>query len=431
MTPTKMDSNGPPIGFALVTHNRSPGNPPADQAARGTLRQRSCRLFTTIPQSVLWGAATGFDNPGWGPAAGDRYIAVKLWVRGFSWPRRHPSSRAGRAQRLDEAANRWKVLVESETQVANGNFMAPSIGFVLVTYNQPGQMLRLTRRLAELYDNPPIACHHDFGQSSLCESDFPSSVSFLHPHIQTRWGHISCINAFRAALRMLYARPDSPDWFVFVSGSDYPVRSRDLVLHDLTSGGFDALLDHRRIRHSSGSERTDDATGFNHPDWMATAYRRYVGVDLWIPGYSWKRRKLTKLRFHTVRTPFLVRALDPGSTSFGCYGGDWWFTGNRRAARCLLDDSPLNSAILKHFAERFIPEEAALHTLLCNHPELRISTANKRYSDWSSGGHHPKMLGIDDIPRIVQSGAHFARKFSPGSEALDRIDEIVDRQNAS
>jgi len=51
-----------------------------------------------------------------------------------------------------------------------------------------------------------------------------------------------------------------------------------------------------------------------------------------------------------------------------------------------------------------------------------------RYIDWRMGGYHPKTLGLDDIPRILASGAHFARKFdlAMGPEVFDAIDEIVD-----
>jgi hypothetical protein len=43
-------------------------------------------------------------------------------------------------------------------------------------------------------------------------------------------------------------------------------------------------------------------------------------------------------------------------------------------------------------------------------------------------GHHPKTLGVEDIPRILASGAHFARKFNleNGAEVFDAIDAAVD-----
>jgi hypothetical protein len=59
---------------------------------------------------------------------------------------------------------------------------------------------------------------------------------------------------------------------------------------------------------------------------------------------------------------------------------------------------------------------------------LKISKNNLRYVDWSLGGHHPKTLEVEDIPRILASGAHFARKFNleNGAEVFDAIDAAVD-----
>jgi hypothetical protein len=59
------------------------------------------------------------------------------------------------------------------------NRMAREIGFVIISHNQPQQLLRLVRRLQSLYDNPPIAVHHDFAQSPIRRDEFPSDVKFV------------------------------------------------------------------------------------------------------------------------------------------------------------------------------------------------------------------------------------------------------------
>ena len=51
--------------------------------------------------------------------------------------------------------------------------------------------------------------------------------------------------------------------------------------------------------------------------------------------------------------------------------------------------------------------------------------------DWSQsaggplGGSHPKVLGVDDLPAIISSKAHFARKFAPDALVLDAIDKML------
>ncbi len=307
--------------------------------------------------------------------------------------------------------------------------MSNRIGFVLVTYDKPAQLLRLIRRLIELYDNPPIVCHHDFSKSSLEGFDFPEQVRFVQPYMETRWGNIACVNAFLAALRTLYQRADAPDWFVFLSGTDYPVRPAEAVLAELDHGGFDAYIDHRLVEYPYTPEPHEEYEphGFRSGRWVPVAYDRYAAIQLWFPWFSWSRRKPIKIPIGNVRSKSLVGPFNPFSETLKCYGGEWWHTGNRKVAERLLAQDATNRRILDHFARKFIPEEGTLHTILCNQPDLKISNDNKRYIDWSLGGPNPKVLGMEDLSAILNSGAHFARKFdlAAGDTVFEAIDASV------
>jgi hypothetical protein len=129
-----------------------------------------------------------------------------------------------------------------------------------------------------------------------------------------------------------------------------------------------------------------------------------------------------------VRSKLLVAPFNPFSETLKCYGGSAWFTGNRKAADRLLAQNADNRALVAHYSGRFIPDESLPHTILCNQPDLKISRNDMRYIDWSQGGHHPKTLGMEDVPGILASGAHFARKFdlAKGPEVFDAIDAAVD-----
>jgi hypothetical protein len=308
--------------------------------------------------------------------------------------------------------------------------MGGRIGFVLLTHDNPAQILRLVRRLMKLYENPHIVCHHDFSKSTLEGFDFPKGLTFVRPHLDTKWGTISLLNGFLTALRTMYSHADSPDWFVFLSGSDYPVRSAETVLADLDNGDFDAYLQHQHVEYPYQPDPNAhyETHGCKSAGWVPTAYDRYVAVRLWLPWYSLVRRKPVKIPVGIVRKNSLVAPFNPFSETLKCYGGECWLTGNRKAAERLLTQDATNKSILAHFSSKFIPDEAMQHTILCNKLDLRISTDNKRYIDWSLGGHHPKSLGTEDIPRIMASGAHFARKFDlqKNPEVFDAIDTAID-----
>jgi len=309
--------------------------------------------------------------------------------------------------------------------------VSPKIGFVLLAHDKAAQLRRLTQRLDELYPGAPIACHHDFSKTPLDGITFPEQVRFVQPHIVTGWGQISVALAFREALRLLYSNQDAPDWFVYLSGSDYPVRAPGDVLRDLESGGADAYIDHRQVVHPFVPDQNVRyaESSFCSKEWVPLAYGRYVAIPLWVPGFSLARRKRTKIYLGQLRSERVVRWLTPFDGNLRCYGGEAWFTANRRAAKVLLADSETNRKLHKHFARKFIPDEALYHTILCNQPGLRVAPMNYRYIDWSGGTHHPKLLGMEDLPRIFESGAHFARKFDldSGQQVFDAIDEAVNR----
>ena len=308
--------------------------------------------------------------------------------------------------------------------------MSATIGFLITSYDKPAQLLRLMQRLKKLYDNPPIVCHHDFSKCSLEGFDFPRDASIIRPHVEPKWGGISLCHAFLALLRTMFQREDCPDWFVFLSGTDYPVRPVQAVLEQLALGGFDAYLDHHLVEYPWTPDPSVqyEPHAFKSAAWVPLAYGRYVAIQLWLPWYSWARRKPIKIPVGIIRSKSLVAPFNPFSETLKCYGGSGWFTCNRKAAERLLADNADNRALLAHYSRRFIPDESFPHTILCNQPDLKTSKDSMRYIDWSQGGHHPKTLGMEDLPRILASDAHFARKFdlTKGAEVFDAIDAAVD-----
>ena len=122
------------------------------------------------------------------------------------------------------------------------------LGFVILSHTEPEMLMRLVERLKADFNNPPIACHHDMHQLSLNTSAFPS-VRFVAEPLRTSWGHISLVHAFRLALQLLYEE-NPPDWFVLLSGSDYPIKSGEAINAELSSSPYDAYLDHRNIEFS-------------------------------------------------------------------------------------------------------------------------------------------------------------------------------------
>ena len=331
--------------------------------------------------------------------------------------------------------------------------MSTQIGFVILSHNNPQQLLRLVRCLQRIYDNPPIAIHHDFGQTPLQQDNVPGDIHFVWPHVKTRWGQFSLVVAVLQALDLLY-RKAAPDWFVLLSGADYPTMLPEKVLRDLASSGTDALLDYREVptlydgslkitagihisKYSVDVGTLQVALSYPRPDNPALkhyvlsknltkAWRWYRGLNVLIPII----RRGPRLGRYTFYLPF-EDWRSPFTANFKCYYGDQWFTGNHKVAEILLNPNEKHMQLRHHFRFRYVADECYYQTVLGNTAGLKISKATRRFADWTESaggafaGAHPKVLGLNDLPAIISSGCYFARKFAANSTVLDELDKLL------
>ena len=303
------------------------------------------------------------------------------------------------------------------------------VGFVILSHSNPGQLLRLVTRLELMFGSGSIVCHHDFERAPFNTGTFPSTVEFVIPPLRTFWGHISLIYAELSALRILYEKAD-PDWFYIVSGSDYPVMEASLIDRELQESPFDVYITFQPIRKARKPD-TPRSSNREVKSWHDIARHRYfesmlapdiVDAIESAPTVEHADQLLQEHR-HTIVIP-----ADRCIPSYlQCYAGDHWITGNRKIAEILLKEGPLQKELFAFFQHCRIADEAMYQTLLCNTSGVRLAPTNKRYSDWTKSDGHPKVLGLEDLPKVFASGAHFARKFGPTSSVLDVIDTAIDR----
>jgi hypothetical protein len=290
--------------------------------------------------------------------------------------------------------------------------MSVSIGFVLLVnpFSRLGQSARLIDRLNAMFDFPPIAVHHDFGKNPNFIPDLPPNVRLVRPHINTKWADFTCIEAAIAALRLLYAGPEKPDWFVYLSGADYPIKPARTILQELKASPFDAHIQHLPLVYK------------HYPTWwQKISFKRVCSVRV---RYPWITRHLQfTTRTRWLSHPFFTRGRLPYSDHFKPYAGEAWFCASRRAAEAILKFYERDVAFAQHCRQIMVPEETYFHTVLANDPSLKLSQDYLRYVDWSAGGSHPKVLAEDDLPKLLQTNAHFARKF-PDAEKVAVLDEL-------
>lgn len=274
------------------------------------------------------------------------------------------------------------------------------IGFAILTHTNSAQTFRLIGTLNKLFNNPPIALHHDFSKSPL-NTQFTDNVFTIKPHEKTSWGGIGIIRASMLAFNHLYNSHD-PDWYYLLSNSCYPIKSASTIMSDLRRTKADAHISHVLIDRVSIQNA-----------WQQLCFDRYISA-----------RGLPKF---VKRNPLITSIISPFRKDFHCWAGEFWFTANRKSIKQIIHSYQKNGRLINHYKNRLNVDESYFHTILLNNNNLIVSNNNFRYIDWSQGGDHPKTLSAEDAQKISSSTAHFARKFNSdkGHSILDWIDENI------
>lgn len=279
------------------------------------------------------------------------------------------------------------------------------LGFLLLTHANPGQTARLTDRLLRLYPGAPIVVHHDRHQCPLPGGVLPPAIDLVPDPVRTRWGHWSLVEATLVGLRRMLARPDAPEWIVLLSGADYPIAHPDRVLAELGAETADARIDCRRAPPLHVADE----------HWRGII-SRYARIPL-------RPHRFLPRALHWRTVPG-SRQLCPLGARLPLHFGLHWMTVNRRAAAAMLAAPRTHRRLTAWMRWAEIPEEAYFQTALASTPGLTLSPAHARFVRWS-GRPNPETLTMSDLPAMLASGDHFARKFSPEVDrtVLDALDE--------
>jgi hypothetical protein len=300
------------------------------------------------------------------------------------------------------------------------------IAYLVFAYKNPQLLRRSIKRLST--EHCAFFVHIDqkidIGQFSCISGD---NVFFTDKRVVVYWGEFSGIDAILLLIRQALGRPEVYDYFVLLSGSEYPLRSPRYIhtfLEENQGSEFISLLkmpspgkpisriNTRRLESDKPSRRLG---------WMALAkvglakrdYRQYLG------------------------------GLEP-------YSGITWWTLSRTACEYVLRFTESNPHVQKFFRHTFAPEESFIHTILGNSPLRDRVWGNFLFEDWTPPGGDPRLAVRGQLPQNLTSQhvaifeaqkkiwlddiygrreALFARKFSDDKlDLVDRLDEMTLRK---
>lgn len=283
------------------------------------------------------------------------------------------------------------------------------IAYLVFAYKNPQLIKREIEALSS--ENSAFFVHID-KKSNL--SDFSSvrgqNVFYVDERIPVYWGEFSGVRAIMLLMRKALERAEKYDYLILLSGSEYPLRSRQYIEKFLTQYEGDEFIKLIKV------------PGPGKPLSRFTT-RRYESTK---PIRRFVSRVLAK---------FGLAQRDPRKFlgNLELYSGRTWWTLTRGACEFILRFAEENPHVEEFFADSFAPEESFFHTIIGNSEFCSHVRGNLLYEDWSEGGSHPKMIAGEHIAHFKShmqifdlsegpSELLFARKFS--DETLERIDQV-------
>jgi len=296
------------------------------------------------------------------------------------------------------------------------------IAYLILSHNNPNHFRRLIRSISSEYSS--LFIHID-QKSNI--NDFLSvqknGVYFIKNRLQIYYSDWSQIEATLALLRYAINCKNSFDYYVLLSGTDYPLQSNSYI--------NDFFQNNSGLNFINMVKMPCEEVG--KPEYRLSTYRQRSD-DHKIEIIS--RKFFKKIGFIPQNRDYKrhLRGLIP-------YGGSQWFALTKQACRYILEFSERRKKIVNFFENSFTPSEMFFQTILGN-SSFNLKTANNlTYTDWSAGSMHPATLSEKHIDlfntkgKIMYKDVYgereilFARKFSDEKpELVDRLDKIIQRK---
>jgi hypothetical protein len=312
---------------------------------------------------------------------------------------------------------------------------SPRVAYLLMSHKNPAQVEALAARVLELSGGGQVVVHHDGATAEPPWGGRPPDGVHLVDPLPVKWGDWSLVEAALALLRFAQEQLEA-QWCVFLSGEDRPVMDLAAWEASLPSSGVDGYVDAHVLDTRPRLGRPPNAVDLNYARyalrWRTVLsnrhplMRRILGPARRVSRYL---QPVVKIEYASRRQAWMVgwyrrRRLPPG---WNLYCGSQWMALGRRAVDVLLSTEPW---VTDWFRQTWIPDQGYFHTVLYNHPELKLSPkpltyfvphVGKKQEAWM-------FLRAADADAITRSGAVFARKFDPAvdAEVIDLLDAVVD-----
>lgn len=313
--------------------------------------------------------------------------------------------------------------------------MLSKLLFTITSHKNPAQVIRLVNIIQTHCSDAFIVIHHDQTCSSLKKSQLSQyqNLHLLENTISITWGEFSVIESELNCLRWAKDSKISFDWIIALSGQDYPIRSISELQTLLASTKYDGFLEYFlatappstawRWGEKLGIERYHYKYFSVNPLLKPLFYKLYRPVN-WQSLLRVKAGRFgAKVAIRRWKTIF--------SDCFRCYAGSQWHILNYRCVEYIQDFIQAHPKLVEYYRHTMVPDESFFQTILVNNPDFKLCNDNLRYISWQPP--YPAIMKSKDLPKLINSGKYFARKFDTNadSQILDQLDQYLSQDQAS
>lgn len=210
---------------------------------------------------------------------------------------------------------------------------------------------------------------------------------------RSKWGSFACVRGVLNALEDAIYSVSEIEYFYFLSGQDYPVKSNQFIRDHFNRNRNRSFVLHFELPYKN---------------WKGGGLHRLSRNHFYISKNRIVRRLVNFVNF------FLPRRTMP--LDLKLFGGDFYMGLNIEAAKYILELRSNHPELDVFFEKVYIPEELYFPTLLLNSKrlmncDLEIENKTLTFSNWTwKNGSYPAILDLDDIKNNLESEFLFLRK---------------------
>jgi hypothetical protein len=186
-----------------------------------------------------------------------------------------------------------------------------------------------------------------------------NNVSIIPTRINIHWGGFTMVEATLALMEYAVEHMPNADYYILISGVDYPIRSKAFLRNQL----------------EKKKEYIDIAP-------LPVPYKPMERYEYYYFDYNRRNLKFYNPKFllEILFKKLKIKRKAP----FPVYAGSQWFALTRGCVQYILKTIKEDTRYVDFFRHTLVPDEAFFQTIVGNSPFLGEAMANLTYTDWET-----------------------------------------------